>query len=70
MFTNIYFRWFLCAVLIVLALWFLAVCDATELTEGEGADEGVLEQKQQRRAGRNMGLNRRLGASSPQMMSR
>ena len=52
--------------LIVLALWFLAVCEATEITEGEA----VLEQKQQRRAGRNMGLNRRIGASSPQMMSR
>ena len=58
--------------LIVLALWFLAVCDATAVTEGEAAeDEALPEQRQQqRRAGRNMGLNRRLGASSPQMMSR
>ena len=56
--------------LIVLALWFLAVCDATEITEGEVEDEVLLEQRQERRTGRNLGLNRRLGASSGQMMTR
>ena len=56
--------------LIVLALWFLAVCDATEVTEGEVEDEVLLEQRQERRTGRNLGLNRRLGASSGQMMTR
>ena len=69
--VNIYCRWFLCAVLIVLALWFLAVCEATAIAEGgEAAAAAVQEQRGQRRAGRNLGLDRRIGASSPQMMNR
>ena len=67
-----YFRWFLCAVLIVLALWFLAVSEATAIAEdGEAAPAEVVQEQKQRRAGRNLGLgSRRMGASSPHMMSR
>ena len=57
-------------VLIVVALWFLAVCEATDITEGDSGEAAAVQEQRQRRTGRMLGLGRRIGVSSPQMMNR
>ena len=56
--------------LIVVALWFLAVCEATDITEGDSGEAAAVQEERQRRTGRILGLGRRIGVSSPQMMNR